>query len=222
MKKNKKIIIIGNTTNARLAKWYFDNDSDFEVVAFSVNEKYINEKIWLDIPVVPFENIEKVYLPSEFYAFVAIGYTEMNKIREKMYLQTKEKGYTLPNYISSKCSFLSKNEIGDNNFILEDNTIQPYVKIGNNNVLWSGNHIGHDTVIHDHITITSHVVISGYCQINNNCFLGVNSTIHNEIIIKKETLIAAGSIISKHTKEKGIYVPPRTTKLDKTSDKIKL
>lgn len=216
----KNLIIIGNTTNARLAKWYFDNDTDYNVVAFSVNKEYINEDMFLDLPIVPFENLEKVYPALSNDAFIAIGYTNMNKIREKMYNETKNKGYFLPNYISTKCNFLTEEEIGDNNLILEDNTIQPYVKIGNNNVFWSGNHIGHDTIIHNHITITSHVVISGYCQIHDNSFLGVNSTLHNEITVKKETLIAAGAIISKETEEKGVYLPSKSNLFTKKSDEI--
>ncbi|HKK79956.1 MAG TPA: acetyltransferase [Phaeodactylibacter sp.] len=221
MEKTKRLVIIGNTTNARLAKWFFEKDSNYEVAAFSVNRSYIEEDTWLDLPLVPFEELEQRYPPADFDAFVAIGYTKMNQIREKMYHETKEKGYTLPNYISSKCSFLTEEPIGDNNLILEDNTIQPYVKIGSNNVFWSGNHIGHDTVIHDHITITSHVVISGYCKIHNNCFLGVNATLHNEVTLHEATLVAAAAIIAKSTKEgKGVYLPARSTLLDKKSDEI--
>jgi sugar O-acyltransferase (sialic acid O-acetyltransferase NeuD family) len=218
--KSKKIIIIGTTTNARLAKWYFDNDTDYEVVAFSVNKDFITAASWLGLPVVPFENLEMYFSPSEYFAFVAIGYTKMNKIREKMYREVKAKGFELPNYISSKCSFLTQEQIGDNNLILEDNTIQPFVKIGSNNVFWSGNHIGHDTVIHNHIMITSHVVVSGYCEIKDNCFLGVNSTIHNEVVLEKETLVAAAAIIAKQTIEKGVYLPAQTSLFKKNSDEI--
>jgi len=220
MKTTKSLVIIGNTTNARLAKWFFENDSDYTVAAFSVDKKYIQDTTWLGLPVVPFEDVEQIYPPKEYHAFVAIGYTKMNKVREQMYYRAKEKGYFLPNYISSRCTFLSEESIGDNNLILEDNTIQPYVKIGSNNVLWSGNHIGHDTILHNHITITSHVVVSGYCQIYNNCFLGVNATLHNEVVLEKETLVAAGAIISCNTAEKEVYLPARTTLFKKSSEEL--
>ena len=100
--------------------------------------------------------------------------------------------------------------------------MQPYVEIGNNVILWSGNHIGHHSVINDHNFISSHVVISGHCIIEENCFIGVNSTFAHKLTIKKETLIGAGAILAKNTEEKGIYVPPKSVKLDKTSDQIKL
>ncbi len=100
----------------------------------------------------------------------------------------------MANYISSHCTYLSQFPTVDNCFILEDNTIQPYVKIGNNVVLWSG-HIGHDVAIGDHNFITSHVVVSGFVTIKRNCFLGVNATIRDAVTIAPETLVATGAII---------------------------
>ncbi|EAY24264.1 acetyltransferase [Microscilla marina] len=220
MKKQKKLIIVGNTTNARLAHWYFSHDSSYEVVAFSVHEAYIQTNVWQGLPVVPYEQLEQLYPPDHFDAFVAIGYKKMNQIREQMYTQTKAKGYFLPNYISSRCTFLTEAPIGDNNLILEDNTVQPFVHIGNNNVLWSGNHIGHDTVLHHHITLTSQVVVSGYCTIHNNCFLGVNATIHNEVTLAKATLVGAGAIIRKNTRKKEVYLPAKTILWHKKSDEL--
>jgi sugar O-acyltransferase (sialic acid O-acetyltransferase NeuD family) len=220
MKKNKKLVIIGNTSNAKLAAYFFNTDSEYEVAAFSVNKAYITEPVFRGLPVTPFEEVEKQYPPSEYDAFVAVGYNKMNKIRETLYRECKAKGYKLPNYISSRCSFLTQEPIGDNNLILEDNTIQPFVTIGSNNVLWSGNHIGHDGTIGDHNFITSHVVVSGFVKIQNNCFIGVNATIRDAITISSETLIAAGAIIMKDTVEKGVYVPARSVLLEKKSDEI--
>ncbi len=220
--KNKKVVIIGNTSNARLAKYFFTIDSEYEVAAFSVDKKYITDAEFEEIPVVALEDLNLKYPPSDFDAFVAVGYTDMNKIREKLYNECKDKGYKMANYISSHCTYLSQFPTGDNCFILEDNTIQPYVKIGNNVVLWSGNHIGHDVVIEDHNFITSHVVVSGFVTIKRNCFLGVNATIRDAVTIAPETLIAAGAIIMKDTEEKGVYLPARSTLFDKKSDEIKI
>ena len=220
--KTKKLIIIGNTSNARLAKYFFETDSEYSVKAFSVNKEYITEPEFVELPVTPFEEIKKNYPPEEFELFVAVGYTDMNKIREKLYNECKAMGYKMANYISSHCTFLTQFPTGDNCFILEDNTIQPYVKIGNNVVLWSGNHIGHDVTIEDHNFITSHVVVSGFVTIKRNCFIGVNATLRDGITIAPETLIAAGAIIMKDTEENGVYLPPRSTLFDKKSNEIKI
>ena len=176
-----KLIIFGAGDIARLAHYYFTRDSQHEVVAFTVDEKYKQGDAFLDLPLVAFENIAQHYPPAECKMFVALSYAKMNKIREEKYGAAKAAGYELVSYVSSRCSFLTDYPIGDNCFILEDNTVQPFVKIGNNVTLWSGNHIGHQTVIHDNVFISSHVVVSGYCQVGANCFLGVNSSIANNI-----------------------------------------
>lgn len=217
-----KLIIFGSGEIAQIANYYFETDSDYEVVAFTVDRAFLKEKTFEGKSVIPFEEISKKFSPEEYQLFIAVSYAQMNKLREEKYHQAKNMGYSLATYISSKCSYLSQYSSGDNCFIFEDNTIQPYVKIGNNVTLWSGNHIGHHSVIKDHNFISSHVVISGMCTIESNCFLGVNSTLAHKVTLAKETLLGAGAIIAKDTEEKGIYVPPRSIKLDKTSDQIKL
>ncbi len=217
-----KLIIFGSGDIAQIADYYFKIDSDHEVVAFTVNKQYIKEPTLDGRPVVPFEDIEKTYPPSQFKMFIAISYAGLNKIRAAKYNEAKAKGYELVSYISSHCTYLSQFPCGDNCFIFEDNTIQPFVKIGNNVTLWSGNHIGHHSTIHDHNFISSHVVISGHCTIGSYCFLGVNSATHHWVNIAPETILAAGATVSKDTDKQDVWVPARSVKLDKKSDEIKL
>lgn len=218
----EKIIIFGTGDIAQIANYYFDIDSKYEVAAFTVDQAYCKESVYENKPLVPFEEIVNLYPPEEYKMFIALSYAQMNKLREKKYYEAKEKGYKLVSYISSKCSYLSQFQCGDNCFIFEDNTIQPFVQIKDNVTLWSGNHIGHHSVIESHNFVSSHVVISGHCTIEPYCFLGVNSAIGHQVKIAKETLVGAGSIITKNTEEKSVYVPAKSIKLEKTSDMFKL
>ncbi|MDI1235280.1 MAG: acetyltransferase [bacterium] len=220
--KNKKLIIIGNTNNAKLAHYYFSNDSEYEVIGFAVDKAYIKEQLFCGLPVFPLEKLRETHPPEKFEAFIGIGYSNMNKIRETKYNTLKLMGYKLPNYISTKCSYLTQEPIGDNNLILEDNTIQPFVSIGSNNVFWSGNHIGHDVVIGNHNFISSHVVISGFTIIGNNVFLGVNSTFRDAIKIADSTLVAAGAIIMKDTQFGEVHLPARSILFGKKSDELEI
>lgn len=217
----KKIVIYGLGPVAELAKFYFDNDSNFEVVAFTVEKAYKDKNIYLGLPVVEFETIEECYPTNQALLFIAVSYSEMNKLRERKYLEGKAKGYNFVNYISSKSTIWTK-DIGENNFILEDNTIQPYVKIGNNNILWSGNHIGHHGSIGDNNFISSHVVISGMVHIKNNCFLGVNATLRNNITIESFNIIGAGALILKSTQPNQVFAARGTELFPKSSDKVTL
>lgn len=218
----EKIIIFGTGDIAQIANYYFDIDSQYEVVAFTVDSAYIQQPEYEGKPLVAFETIVDTYPPEQYKMFIALSYAKMNRLREAKYNDAKAKGYTLVSYISSHCTYLSQFPCGDNCFIFEDNTIQPFVKIGNNVTLWSGNHIGHHSVIKDHNFVSSHVVISGHCIIESYCFLGVNSTLAHKVTIASETLLGAGAVISKSTEEGRIYVPPRTAMLEKKSSEVTL
>jgi sugar O-acyltransferase (sialic acid O-acetyltransferase NeuD family) len=173
----KSLIIFGNAEIAELAFFYFTHDSDYEIVAFTVDDEFIDNDTFLDLPLIPFSGIANKFPPDENNMHVALSYSKLNQLRQAKYEQAKDSGYHLASYICSKSATWYDLQIGDNCFILENQTIQPTVKIGNNVMLWSGNHIGHGTVIRDHTYVSSHVVISGHCDIGKRCFLGVNSTI---------------------------------------------
>jgi sugar O-acyltransferase (sialic acid O-acetyltransferase NeuD family) len=217
--KNKKLIIFGDSAFAEIAYEYFTYDSEYEVCAFTIDKEFINKETLFDLPIIPFENIEQKYNPEEYEMHIALVYNKLNRIRMEKYNSAKQKGYTLSNYVSSK-SFVWKNvELGDNVFIFEDNTIQPFVKLGSNIVLWSGNHIGHHSTIDDHNFISSHVVISGYVGIGESCFIGVNSTVNNNIVINKDTFIGSGSLITKNIKKGSFVYGNRSEIADVTSYK---
>jgi sugar O-acyltransferase (sialic acid O-acetyltransferase NeuD family) len=217
-----RLVIFGAGDIARLAHYYFTRDSEHEVVAFTVDQKYIEEDSFLKLPLVAFEDVAKRYPPQHYKMFVAMSYAKMNRLRAEKYYQAKGLGYDLVSYVSSRCSLLTDYPVGDNCFILEDNTIQPFVKIGNDVTLWSGNHIGHDATIDDHCFLASHIVVSGHVHIHPYCFIGVNATLRNSIEIAPETLIGAGAIIMKNTEPKGVYLPQRAELFKKKSDEIEL
>ena len=216
----RKLVIFGAETNARLAHFYFSKQSDFQVCAFTVDRDYLGADSFCDLPVVAFEEVSDRFPPSDHSMFVAIGYTKMNKIREAKYHAAKDLGYSLASFISPRCSFLTDLPIGDNCLIMEDNTIQPFVQIGNDVIIWSGSFVGHDAVIEDHCFLTSHVVVPGFTRIGRNSFLGANATLRDAITIAPETLVGAGAVIMKDTVEKGVYLPPRAVLFNKKSDEI--
>lgn len=217
----EKIIIFGTGKTAELAHYYFTNDSQYEVIAFTVNSNYINSEFFCGLPIYEFESLETMFLVEDVYIFVALAHSKMNKLRENIVKEAKKKGYKLASYISSKATVFENVKLGEHCFILEDNTIQPFVDIGDNNILWSGNHIGHHSKIGNNNFITSHVVIGGNTIIGNNCFIGVNSTLRDAIIIADQTLIGAGCFISRNTEEKGVYKTKYAEKFNLYSDQIK-
>ena len=200
-----KIIIFGTNQLAELAEYYIRNDTNLKIAAFTVHKKFKDIDYFKEKHVIEFEEIEKTYPPNEYLLFAPMTGKNLNKIRESVYNEGKKKGYKFYSYLSTKATILT-DKIGENCFILEDNTIQPFVEIGNNCVLWSGNHIGHHSKIEDHVFITSHCVISGNCLIKSYSWLGVNCTLRNNLTIAEGSLIAMSASVIKNTDNYTIYM----------------
>ena len=205
MLKNKKVVIVGLGETAELAYEYFTNDSQYEVVAFAVNKEYLDKDIFLGLPVFSLEEISEKIDKNEVEMFVAMASRHLNRDRIGVYKQVKALGYKFTSYISSKAFVWHNVEIGENCFILENNTLQPFTKVGNNVIMWSGNHLGHRSVIEDNCFITSHVVICGFCKIGENSYLGVNSSIADNVKIAKDNFVGMGAVVNKNTKEDSLY-----------------
>lgn len=203
---NKKLVIFGVGEFAQIAYEYFTHDSDYEVVAFTVNKEYVADEKLYELPVVPFEELTTQYPAGSVTVFVGIPASDMNRSRKRVYNLLKGMGYNFASYISSKAFVWHNAKIGENTFVFEGNVIQPFVTIGNNCILWSGNHVGHRTIIKDHCFLTSHAVVSGYCEIGEGSFIGVNSTLNDNIKIGKSCLVGSGSLIVKNTEDEKIYV----------------
>lgn len=218
----KQLVIFGSAEIAELAYYYFRNDSDYHVVAFTVDDEYINAEQLCGLPLVPFSQITERFPPEINYMHVALSYSKLNKLRQEKYEQAKKSGYTLASYICSKSVTWPDLIIGDNCMLLENQTIQPTVRIGNNVMIWSGNHLGHGSVIDDHTYIASHVVISGHCKIGKRCFLGVNSAIRDFTEIGNDSFIAMGASITKNVSDGSVVVGPQSTIYEKDDKRARM
>ncbi len=195
MEKTQPLVIGGDSAFAQVAYEYFTYDSDYEVVAFSVEQEYLKQDALFGLPVVPFETLETAYSPAQHKFFAATVYTQANQLRTRLYQQARAKGFAPASYISSHAFVWRNCQIGEHCFIFENNVVQPFVTIGNNVILWSGNHIGHHSTIKDHCFIASHVVISGFVEIGASCFMGVNATVANNTKVGDHCTIGAGALV---------------------------
>lgn len=219
----KRLVLIGAGELAQIACEYFEHDSDYDVVAFSVEREYLREPTLADRPVVPYEELATHYPPSDVEAFVAIPASQLNRLRTRFYLDARQRGYRFATYVSSRAFVWRNAEIGENSFIFENNVIQPFVRIGNNCILWSGNHVGHRTVVRDNVFVASHAVISGYCDIGENSFIGVNATFNDGVKIAADNVIGSGALVHRDTEAGKVYVgSPAKAVPDRSSFDVKL
>tara|TARA_B100000575_G_C22940037_1_gene544194 strand:+ start:82 stop:786 length:705 start_codon:yes stop_codon:yes gene_type:complete len=206
----KKLLIFGTGEISTLAKYYFERDSEYELVGFVCDDEFHNSKQYEGLTLHKFSDLKSSFSVKDYYIFVGISYRQLNKVREKIYHKIKKLGFNFASYISPKSEIASNVKIGENCLILENQTIQPFVEIGDNVILWSGNHIGHRSKIKNHVYISSHVCISGYCEIGERTFIGVNSALGDFSKIGKDTFISMSSTVYGNIKDGSVVVGKKT------------
>ena len=206
----RNLVIFGTRQIAEVCSFYFEHDSSYRVVAFTVDGNFLDTNQFCGKPVVPFEEIGKRFPADTHDMFVAVGYGKMNKLRAEKFAAANALGYLLARYVSSKAITWPGLSVGENTFVMEANVIQPFATIGADTVIWSGNHIGHHSRIGDHCFLASHVVVSGNVEIGDYCFIGVNATLRDGIKVAPRCLIGAGALLTKDTKADQVYPAAQT------------
>lgn len=201
----KRIVIFGVGALAKLAYFYFTHDQAYDIVAFSVHRQHLQTPLFLGLPVVAFEDLEHVYPPAGYGMFVAIGYKTM-RLRSRLYQAATDKGYRCVNYISQNAILYDHIELGDNNFIMPHVHLEPFVKIGHNNIFWSDSLVCHESTIGNHNFIAAKVQIGGLCTVGDLCFIGFDATLIQQVTLADESLIGAKSLILHSTVPYGKYV----------------
>ena len=193
----KRIVIFGIGKIADVIQFFMREDSNMDVCAFTVDSAYLTSTTYNGLPVVPFEELSALYPPDQFSIFVALGYQEMNALREQKMKEAENLGYEIISYIHPASGVPKDLVYGRNCFIMNNVCIHPRVVLGDNVFVWSGAVIGHHSIVGPHTWITSAANISGNVSIGRNCFLAVGCTIGNSISVGDEVFIGACTLVVK-------------------------
>lgn len=196
-----KIVIYGSGKMAELTCYYFTNDSEYEVVAFCVDDAYVPAKnsSLLGLPLLGFKQVVDKYPKESHKIHVAIG---RNSAREITCKKVSENGYSFANYVSSKASVWPDLVIGQNTFIDQCCDIHPFVTIGDNCMLM-GTRLGHHSIIKNNVLISGST-LAGNVTVGNNTFLGINSAVKEDVCIGSHNIIGASVFINKDTEDYAI------------------
>lgn len=179
-------------------------------VAGFVVDKEHRQSTYIDgVPVVAFEDVRSRFNPANHGFLIGMSFKGLNAPRAEKYQAMLDRGYQPIVSISPKASIL-KSEIGRGTMVLDENTIQPGAKIGENCVLWSGNHVGHHTHIGNHVWLSSGIVVSGACEVGDYTFIGSGATIADGVRIGKRCIIGAGSLVLKDVPDDSVVAAEGT------------
>src|SRR3989339_545707 len=207
----RKIVIFGNGEIASLARYYFENDSPHTICAFAVDDEYATGDTFGGLPLVGFSAALERFPANQYAMFVAISYSKLNVNRQAKFEMVKAAGYDMPSYVCTKSVTWPDLNVGDNCFILENQTIQPTVTIEDNVMIWSGNHLGHGCHIGAHTYLASHIVLAGHSRIGQRCFIGVNATVRDFAEVGDDSFIAMDASVTGNVEAGSVVIGASST-----------
>jgi sugar O-acyltransferase (sialic acid O-acetyltransferase NeuD family) len=210
-----KVIIFGLGQIASMAWYVLTHDSQYRVVAFTVDEAYLTCVSLHGLPVVPFEKLAALFPPEECGLHLPIGWKGMNSLRAKKLAQGRAMGYTIVSYVSARAYLWPDLRWGENCEIHQAVSIGPFVRIGENCLVFGSSVVGHHTVIGDHCYVAGRATVCGGAAIGEYCVLGASCTILDGVRIAPRCFIGAGALVNRDTQENGVYtgVPAKRGKL---------
>lgn len=220
--KTEKVILFGNSVFAENLFFLLTLDAHYEVAAFTVDREYVRDDSLHGVPVVAFDTVQSLFPPSGYKMLLPVSFQKVNRIREEKFTQAKEKGYQFISYVSPRSTVYPGLVTGDNCVILENVVIEPYVTIGNNVIIATGAIVGHHAVIKDHCFISPGAVILGGVTVEEKCLIGASATVKEEVIVARECVIGTGVVITRNTREYGVYTNPPPRLHRKRSDQLSM
>ena len=215
-----RVVIFGIGRGADTAFRYLSRDSPHEICAFTVDRQFLGAQTFHGRPVVEYESVVSRFPPDEYQMFVPLGFQGMNSVRANRYFDAKGKGYRFITYLNSRHYSVEELKVGENCFILDGQSFNLDVAIGDNVTIWSANHVGDRTIVGSHVWISSHVTLSGDVIVGDYSFLGVNSAVSNRVTIAPRTFVGANALISQSTQEGGVYLAPGAKRVEMSSDRF--
>ena len=82
----RPLVVFGDGDIAQLAHFYFSTESEYEIVAFTVDSAYLTGTTFCGLPVIAFEEISKRYDQDQYELFIALSYSKLNAARKEKYL----------------------------------------------------------------------------------------------------------------------------------------
>jgi sugar O-acyltransferase (sialic acid O-acetyltransferase NeuD family) len=206
----QRIVIFGTGTGADTARRYFERDTPHEIVGHLVDGEFLATPAFKDRPVVAVDEAVATFSPDDVLAFVPLGSARMNMLRAEKYQLLKSLGYRFATYVHGSNRIEGHCAIGENSFILENQSINFDAAIGNNVVIWSGCQIGDRSRIGDHAFLAAHVVLNGDVSIGEYAYLGSNCNISNGVHVARQSFVGANALITQDTAERAVHVVEAT------------
>jgi sugar O-acyltransferase (sialic acid O-acetyltransferase NeuD family) len=200
------IIVFGIGKITDVVVSLLETQSSLTIKGFTCDRTHLTSTESHGRRVVPFDEVEAAFPPQTHRMLVAVGYHELNKIREERCRQAVAKGYELVSWISPAAHVPASCTFGANCVVMPGAALQPYARLGDGVFVWHNAVVGHHATIGDHCWIASNCTISSATSLGARCFVGVNAAIGHNLTVGADSLIGAGAVVTRSTEQGGVYI----------------
>lgn len=216
----KKLLVFGAGKIADVLSDYFNRDSDYEISAYTCEGVFGTDAQYRGLPLVSFEDATRLFPPDRYFLHIAVGYHQLNRLRERLFVEARGKGYALASYVSSRCWPGQNAVVGENCFVADGVSLEAGARIGDNVALWSNVVVGHHAEIRDHCWVAAGTVIGGGSVVGERCFLALNATVGNEVVIGSDSILGARTLLTRSVASKSVLVERDTELFRLDSDQF--
>jgi sugar O-acyltransferase (sialic acid O-acetyltransferase NeuD family) len=200
----KKVILAGNATTADILYAYLRNDSRYEVLGLTVDDEFLGQGSVLELSTAGLSRVQQTFPPEVCRVVMAVGYSDLNRARESLFVRLKNLGYTVETYIHQDARVYTGHTLGEGCVVLPSAVIEPHVRVGANTMIWCNVTLAHHCSVADHCWIAAGTVISGKAKVLRNSFVGVSATVVNGVTVGEYNIVGAAAMISRDTKHHSV------------------
>lgn len=214
----KKIVLVGNAITADIIAALLRHDARYQVLACVVDDDYVASGGVEGLPTLKLSELAASHPPDEVAIIIAMGYRDMNRARESMFLRLKDMSYTMETYVHPDARVYSQHSLGEGALIFPGAIVEPHAEVGANTLVWAGVVLAHHSRVGSNCWIAANAVISGQATVERNSFIGVSATVVNKVSVEKYNIIGANALITKSTKAGSVYLARSAEPLRYSSD----
>jgi sugar O-acyltransferase (sialic acid O-acetyltransferase NeuD family) len=201
-----RLVLAGNAVTAEILLAYLKNDARYEVAGLTVDDEYVGKATVTSLPTTPLSRLRDAFPPASCRILMAIGYDNLNRVRESLFQRLKELGYAFETYVHPQAQVHSELPLGEGSIVLPGAMIEPQAAIGANTMVWCNVTVAHHSRVGDNCWLAAGTVVAGQASIGRNTFVGVNATIVNKVSVGEHNIIGAASLISRDTKPSTVHL----------------
>jgi sugar O-acyltransferase (sialic acid O-acetyltransferase NeuD family) len=202
---SKGLLIFGLGELSELAHYYFSQHAGRRVEAFTADPAYLAEDRFAGLPVLAFDEARRRYPPESHDLFVAIGYSNHNSGRKRVYLEARTLGYTLASFVHESAIVARNVRVGANMMLRERAVVGPYVSLGEDIIVGVHAALSHHVRVDSHVWLGSGSLICGGVALGECCFVGAGATVRDKVTVGPRCIVGAGALIMSDCAADGVY-----------------